>query len=606
MFSKPPRRVNAGWLTGAFTRLLGWQRSLKVGLALLFGALQAASLAWPFAMLEMLGWTTPNRGQPLWWLQILSMAALVGMLGRCRRARDAAWLGWFFALAWLSLTFGWLYTSMHVYGGLNAALAVVAVLALAALLALYYAVPCWIFWALAQTNQARAALLFASLWLLAELARGQWLTGFGWGAAGYAHIDGPLQNVLPWLGAYGAGWVAAAFAALLAMIFGPGQLLEKVVVIAGGAVCLLLVTLLPPPTGSTQATLKVALLQGNIAQEEKFQPATGVVRALRWYGERLQDARVDLVITPETALAVLPDQLPEGYWAALQRRFSQGKQAALVGIPLGSYEEGYTNSVVGLQPGQAAPWRYDKHHLVPFGEFIPPLFRWFTNLMQIPLGDFNRGALPQPTFDWRGQRLAVTICYENLFSEELATQFVDATKAPTILVNISNLGWFGEHLAMDQHLQIARVRALEFDRPFLLATNTGQTAIVDHRGVVTHQLAAHTAAVLQGEVRGQTAITPYAYWAARWGQWPLWLFALLLVSMATLRRQSCHTVGWHRGWPNRRASSLGETAISPEHVALPVVGLITSEVDTPGTEKPGGRSHCQATERCAGFPHPGP
>lgn len=522
-----------------------------VWVALWAGALHAASLAWPLASLETLGWATPNRGQPLWWLQLLSMAVLVGMLLRCRSARDAAWLGWLFALAWLSLTFGWLYTSMHLYGGLNEVLAVVAVLALAAVLALYYAIACWAFWPLARTSRARAALLFASLWLLAELARGQWLTGFGWGAAAYAHLDGPLQNVMAWLGAYGAGGVAAALAALLAMAVGSSRLIDRAAAILGAAALLLLPTLLAMPADSVQGTMKVTLLQGNIAQEEKFAAATGVVKALHWYGAQLQAAQGDLVVTPETALAVLPDQLPEGYWAALQRRFSQGGQAALVGIPLGSYAQGYTNSVVGFQPGQTAPWRYDKHHLVPFGEFIPPLFRWFTNLMHIPLGDFNRGALPQPTFDWQGQRLAVTICYENLFSEELATQFVDVLKAPTILVNVSNLGWFGEHLAMDQHLQIARMRALEFDRPFLLATNTGQTAIVDHRGVVTHRLAAHTASTLHGEVQGQSAITPYAYWSARWGQWPLWLFALLVVGLAALRRQSDRSLGWFQSRPNQ-------------------------------------------------------
>jgi apolipoprotein N-acyltransferase len=272
-------------------------------------------------------------------------------------------------------------------------------------------------------------------------------------------------------------------------------------------------------------------LQGNIPQDEKFDQSSGVPNALRWYGQQLNASQTSLIVTPETALALLPDELPPGYWQALQQRFAIGKQAALVGLPLGSYQAGYTNSVVGLKPGQATPWQYDKHHLVPFGEFIPPLFRWFTNLMNIPLGDFNRGGLPQPTFDWQGQRLATSICYENLFSEELAAQFIDAALAPTMLVNISNLGWFGEHVAMDHHLHIARVRALEFDRPFLLATNTGRTAVVDHLGQVVKALPNHVAQALNATVEGRTGITPYAWWASRWGQWPLVIVALLVIAL---------------------------------------------------------------------------
>lgn len=506
-------------------------------LAIVAGGCQAASTAWPFAMpssLAFLGW---ERGQPIWWLQTLSMATLVMLLLRSQRTGQAAWLGWLFTLTWLAATFAWLFTSMHVYGGLPAVLAVLAVLMLAGALALYYAASCWAFWYLSKRNKGIAAVVFASLWLLAELARGQWLTGFGWGAVGYAHLDGPLQDLLGWVGMYGTTFAAALLAAFLAIAIRVSAWRDKVTSLALLLALLVLPIELPATRGAFQGQLSVTLLQGNIAQEEKFEPATGVLQALQWYGAQLQASRSALTITPETALPVLPEQLPEGYWQALQTRFAQGDQAALVGIPLGNYATGYTNSAVGFKPGQADVWRYDKHHLVPFGEFIPPMFRWFTDLMHIPLGDFNRGALPQPTFDWQGQRLAVTICYENLYSNELATQFGDAATAPTMLVNISNLGWFGEHLAMDQHLQIARTRALEFDRPFLLATNTGQTAIVDHLGRITHRAPAHTAVALHGVVQGRTGLTPYAQWQARFGLWPLWGMALLVVMVAVVMRR---------------------------------------------------------------------
>ncbi|HEY3049678.1 MAG TPA: apolipoprotein N-acyltransferase, partial [Polaromonas sp.] len=283
--------------------------------------------------------------------------------------------------------------------------------------------------------------------------------------------------------------------------------------------------------------MAVTLLQGNIPQNEKFETGTGVVTALRWYGEQLRDAKTALVVAPETAVPLLPLQLPDGYWQALQSRFSSGQQAALIGIPLGSYQTGYANSVLGLGPGQLEAYRYDKHHLVPFGEFIPTGFRWFTDLMHIPLGDFNRGAVGQASFDWRGQRLAPNICYEDLFGEELAARFAHAAQAPTIFVNLSNIGWFGNTVAIDQHLQISRMRALEFERPMIRATNTGATVIIDHRGQVTHSIERHTRGALVGEVQGRGGITPYAWWVSRYGLWPLWGLGLAVAVLALLVRR---------------------------------------------------------------------
>lgn len=506
-----------------------WWQFVAAAMAIAAGVLQALSLAMPFDLLQPDGWL---RGQTQWWLQPMAMMGLVALLARARSPGQAAWWGWLFSSAWLAATFAWLYISMHTYGGLPAALSVLAVLALAGALAIYYAVACWCFWTLAQSGIAQSALYFAMLWMLAELARGSWLTGFGWGAIGYAQADGPLVAFFPWVGSYGVGALVAFFSAGLGLVLARGML-KKFAVMSVMTLCFLAVVQhLPAVDGQAQASLRVTLLQGNIAQEEKFQPQTGIPDALKWYGAQLINSGSSLIIAPETALPLLPSQLPQGYWQTLEQRFGQGAQAALLGVPMGDYLAGYTNSVAGFKPGQATPWRYDKHHLVPFGEFIPPFFRWFTDLMHIPLGDFERGALPQPTFDWLQHRLAVSVCFENLFGEELAAQFGDSAKAPTVLVNVSNLGWFGQSLAMDQHLHIARVRALEFGRPFLLATNTGRTAIVDHRGRVTASMAPHQVGQLQGEVQGRVGNTPYASWVSRWGLWPLWLLALAVLLLA--------------------------------------------------------------------------
>lgn len=287
-----------------------------------------------------------------------------------------------------------------------------------------------------------------------------------------------------------------------------------------------------PGLSRSSGYLSVTLLQGNIPQNEKFETGTGVPLALQWYAEQLQSSHTSLVIAPETAVPVLPQQLPSDYWETLRQRFGTGQQAALIGTPLGSYQQGYTNSVLGLKPAQEQPWRYDKRHLVPFGEFIPPFFKWFTAMMNIPLGDFNRGGIGQPPFEWQGQRLAANICYEDLFGEELAPQFLDPTLAPTFFVNISNLAWFGNTLAIDQHLQIARMRSLEFERALVLATNTGATAIVDHRARIAYAMARDTRGVLVGVVEGRTGVTPYAWWVARFGLWPLWLLAFGLIALA--------------------------------------------------------------------------
>jgi apolipoprotein N-acyltransferase len=300
--------------------------------------------------------------------------------------------------------------------------------------------------------------------------------------------------------------------------------------------------------------LRVWLLQGNIAQDEKFEPGTGVAQALRWYPEQIaaaaEAARVDplhgpqLVVAPETALPMLPDQLGDAFWSPLLQGLSQpgASLGALLGLPLGSYEQGYTNSAWGIEPGSAAApqpggfFRYDKHHLVPFGEFIPPLFRWFTDLMRIPLGDFNRGALAQPAWSWAGQRIAPNICYEDLFGEELAASFQNPEAAPTVLVNLSNIAWFGDSVAIDQHLQISRLRALELGRPMLRATNTGATAVINHRGEVTHQLPRLTRGRLEAVVEGRSGSTPFARWAGQWGLWPAWVACLTVVALLASRR----------------------------------------------------------------------
>ena len=193
-------------------------------------------------------------------------------------------------------------------------------------------------------------------------------------------------------------------------------------------------------------------------------------------------------------------------------------------------------------PASTATYQYDKHHLVPFGEFVPPLFQWFVQMMNIPLGDFTRGDVAQPSLQFKGERIAPNICYEDLFGEELARSFTDAESAPTMLVNLSNIAWFGDTVAIDQHLHISRMRAIELGRPMLRATNTGATAIINAQGQVTHRLPSAVKGALTADVYGvHGPITPYARWVSVWGLWPLAGLALLtLCIVAAMAHASRH------------------------------------------------------------------
>ena len=495
------------------------RRPVDVVLALAAGALFAlpvvVTAAWPLQLLCL-----------VWLSQRLAGASV----------RQAALLGWLFSAAWIGVSVWWLFISLHRFGGLPAALAVLAVAALAALLALYLAGAMAVFAWARSGHRVRDALLFAACWLLAELARAWIFTGFPWAATGYGQVDAPLAALAPWVGVYGMGFAAAALAGGLGLSWTHAR--ARAMAAALLVVALLGLQVMGPTAHTRNAgSLSVTLLQTNVAQDEKF-VQEHLPQALTWLGEQLLAARGALVVAPETAIPLLPEQLGDlapGYVKALREHFSAPGRAALVGVPLGDERVGYTNSVLAWSA--AGEYRYDKVHLVPFGEFIPRGFRWFTDALSIPLGDFARGLPAAPSFAFAGQRIAPNICYEDLYGEELAARFADPVVAPTLFVNVSNIAWFGDSFAVEQHLNISRLRALEFQRPMLRATNTGATAVIDHQGVVRAALAPHTQGVLDAEVQGREGITPFAAWAARAGLAPLLALALLIVVLVRLGTQ---------------------------------------------------------------------
>ncbi len=516
-FSRRPRRSHA-----PAPLVSGW---LAFALAALAGAAQALSFA-------------PSE---FWWLQLLSTGALVALLADATPAAASA-RAWAFGFGWLATGFWWLYISLHVYGFLPAWLSALAVLVLAGLLALYYGIAGWLWARLRRNRPLVDAVLFSAVWLLAELARGSFFTGFPWIAGGYAHTSGPLAAWAPYVGVYGIGALAAFISAATALVvlrlrgrsFQPPLLTLSPLVLPA----LLLVAGAALPQAFTRSTgvLSVSLLQPNVAQNDKFEPAQ-IDKSLAWHVVKLAAAPGQLVVTPESSLPVLPVQIPLSDWLAYQRPFDVPGKAALVGVFTGDDEHGYTNSMVGLDAKHHMTdgtfYRYGKRHLLPFGEYVPPGFQWFLDMMKIPIGNQASGVDTAP-FSVGGQRVRPLICYEDLFGEEFAPSMV-GPDAATLLANATNLAWFGRRMIQDQHLQFSRMRSLEFQRGQVRATNTGATAVIDWQGHVTARMPPEVEGELDATVEGRIGDTPYAVWVSQWRLWPLWglaaaqiLFALLV------------------------------------------------------------------------------
>jgi apolipoprotein N-acyltransferase len=465
-------------------------------------ALVAAALAGAtsLASFEPLGW---------WPLQFLSLAYLFYQVGMGSSVRRATLLGWAFGFGWSVAGMYWLYIALNRFGGLPAILAAIAIALLGLYMGLFGAfaagVASWLRkkWSLPVASYLLVALPVA--WGVSEWMRGWVFTGFPWAASGYAHNVAPLGGYAPLVGVYGIGVIAAVCAGCLVMLTQRARLpaigLLAVLMAAGYGLRSVDWT---APSGRP---ITVRLTQGDIAQDEKFS-AEHLGEILVRYRDLITAAPADLVAAPETAIPVFPHQLPPGYLQDL-RDFSAKTGSWLVfGIPLAESATEYSNSVAGVSP-QGQFYHYDKHHLVPFGEFIPLGFRWFTDLMQIPLGDFTRGGAVQAPFAVKDQLVLPNVCYEDVFGEEIAKQLRDAPRPATLLLNVSNLAWYGESTAIPQHLQISRMRSLETGRPMLRSTNNGATAIIDGKGNVTSQIAPYSRGTLAATVQGMAGTTPY-------------------------------------------------------------------------------------------------
>ena len=499
-------------------------------------------------------------------IPVLALAVLFALWQRAGTPRIAAWLGFAFGLGLFSAGISWIYVALHDYGDMPMLLALPGTLLFAAFLALFPASAGYAQARFIVAKPVRMVLVMPAAWVLVEWVRGTIFTGFPWLTLGYAHSGSPLAGYAPLLGVYGISLVAGVSAGLLAYIsmsllrdpiaalhsthsdahpkdmswplrsvrlaLGPLAIVSR-----GVSSALLILVLLwlggaglrtVPWTQPYGEPFSVALVQGNIAQSLKFNE-DALVGTLETYRRLVSENEVRLTVLPETALPLLRHEVPENYVQRMRDHARQNGGDMLIGVFERS-NGSYYNSVFTL--GASDEQHYRKQHLVPLGEFIPlrPLLGWFINgVLDIPMGDLARGDAHQAPLNVAGQKVAVNICYEDAFGEEI----IRALPQASLLVNVTNDAWYGHSYAAAQHNQISQMRALETGRMMLRATNTGVTSIIGADGKVLQQLPQHVEAVLLGVAQGYQGITPYV----RWGNATVLLLIALMLAYAWASRQ---------------------------------------------------------------------
>lgn len=493
------------------------QRWLLYGLMLCLGVAHAQTFTlWPSGGLQIL---------------ILSLAWAV--VATARAEHHPARQMFVFALAWLASGLYWLHFSMHDIGGLPTALSVLAIVGLSCYLASYCALAAWLWRRFFNQRQASDYVVaLPLLWLAAELARGYVFGGFPWLMTGYAQVDNLLlKGFFPVFGAYGVSAMAALLSGVLTLLWvnlraRQGQFSMRAWAFAGlsAAVVAVLGLILQGVNwgNAIQLPVSVRVFQPNVAQTIKFD-SEEIARTTRNVLQGAISSNAQLTVFPETVLPYPWTQVPEQGLQVLHDSLKQSKQAgqnrAVLFGGVGIDGARYFNSGLWLDATSdiVHPVRYDKIHLLPFGEMIPWGFQWFVDAMNIPLGGYGYGQSRTP-FDLvtpNGTvKVATNICYENVFGEELAA-FHQGNHAPNIWVNQTNLGWFGDARTSPAHVQflaMSQARAMELARPMIVVTNTGISAHITPDGLVAQDLPAQKEAVGNWSVQPYDGQTPFTVW----------------------------------------------------------------------------------------------
>ena len=458
-------------------------------------------------------------------LAILAPAALFALWKGLSPSR-AFLRGWLFGLGMFGIGVSWVHESFQ-YSNVGAALAVGLTAVLIVFLALFPATLGYLVARLFRgSEQARLLLVYPAGWVLTEWVRGWFLTGFTWLQLGYSQIDSPLGGFAPLVGVYGVSWVTALLAGGLVRALCTGRrglivytLILVALLITGygiGAV---------PWTKTHTSPLSVALVQGNVPQDLKWHPDQRRATLERYLKLTRAYWDADLVVWPESALPGFYHEFVPAI-SRLTREARDHGTDILLGIDVLDPPTGrYFNSILVLG---THPSLYHKRHLVPFVEYLPlehwlrPLVEWFN----LPVSRFSKGSPHQPLASAAQHLVGLSVCYEIAFGEEI----IETAPEAALLVNVSNDAWFGDSIGPHQHLEIARMRAIETGRYLARATNTGITAIIAPNGKLKARIPQFETRVLTGEVFPTTGTTPYA----RWGNLPVLVGIAAALAVAVL------------------------------------------------------------------------
>lgn len=488
-----------------------------------------AGSPWGYLAALSAGALLPLALAPLKWVPVSFLApAVLFLLWLHVTPRRALQLGFLFGIGCFLVGASWINVSIAQFGGVTPAFAAVVTALFVLIMAAYPALAGWCANALFRSSPAvRLLWVYPLLWTGFEWLRGWLFSGFNWLNLGSAQLEWPLGGLAPVLGVYGVG-ASVAFSAgvlvLLVVTDPPGRLWAVT-----GAVILWVGSGLARGVEWTEPAgprLKVSLIQGNIAQGVKWKPAYREFQLELYRDLTRKHWDSDLIIWPETAVPAFYHRVARRYLAPLGAEAAARGSDVLLGIPYGEPGTGALyNSMLKLGGEQEL---YHKRHLVPYGEYMPmkPLLSAVLRFLEVPMSDFAAGGADQRLITLAGYPVGVSVCYEDAYGREV----IDALPQAAFLVNASNDAWFGDSLAPHQHLEIARMRALETGRYLLRATNTGISALIGPHGELLSRSPQFETDVLSGEILPMQGLTPYA----RFGDYAL--LPLLVPLLFLLRK----------------------------------------------------------------------